>query len=381
MKLLEHEAKTILSQFKIAVPSSVLVHKGKIPKLDLPVVLKSQVPIGGRGKAGGIKVVKSDNKLHEAIDDLFKLDIKGFTPQTLLAEELLNIKHEYYISMVIDRKTATIMLVAQKMGGINVEDGSRSDLLEMAVGNWNLEGGIWKMVVGWWKMEGGSWKVANNPNFEAVGQALADYYDLQGQAFALQDLVENLYRCFIKNDAMLIEINPLVLTTDDKLVAGDCKMELDDSASFRHDWKFEQTEAEVNFVTLDEHGTVATIANGAGLAMATVDAVANAGMKPANFLDIGGGANTESVMAAFTQIMEYSHVKTIVINIFAGITRCDEVAKAIIAARDQMPGLPKLCIRLAGTNYDEAKILLDKNNIKLLPTLEACIDQALEYSS
>lgn len=366
MKLMEHEAKSILSQFKIAVPSSVLVHKGKTTELDLPVVLKSQVPIGGRGKAGGIKVVKSDKKLNKTIDDLFKLDIKGFIPQTLLAEELLDIKHEYYISMVIDRKTATIMLVAQKMGGINVE---------------SLEGGIWKMVVGWWKMEGGSWKVANNPNFEAVGQALADYYDLQGQAFVLQDLVENLYKCFVRNDATLIEINPLVLTTDDKLVAGDCKMELDDSASFRHNWKFEQTEAEVNFVTLDEHGTVATIANGAGLAMATVDAVANAGMKPANFLDIGGGANTESVMAAFAQIMEYSHVKTIVINIFAGITRCDEVAKAIIAARDQMPGLPKLCIRLAGTNYDEAKVLLDKNNIKLLPTLEACIDQALEYTS
>lgn len=367
MKLMEHEAKTILSQFKIAVPSSVLVHKGKTPELDLPVVLKSQIPIGGRGKAGGIKIVKSGDKLNKTIDDLFKLDIKGFIPQTLLAEELLNIKHEYYISMIIDRKTATIMLVAQKMGGINVEDGSRSDLLEMAVGNWNLEGGIWQ--------------TANTPNFEVVGQALADYYDLQGQAFVLQDLVENLYKCFVRNDATLIEINPLVLTADNKLVAGDCKMELDDSASFRHDWRFEQTEAEVNFVTLDEHGTVATIANGAGLAMATVDAVANAGMKPANFLDIGGGANTESVMAAFTQIMEYSHVKTIVINIFAGITRCDEVAKAIIAARDQIPGLPKLCIRLAGTNYDEAKILLDKNNIKLLPTLEACIDQALEYTS
>ncbi|HRN97013.1 MAG TPA: hypothetical protein PLZ58_00985 [Candidatus Saccharibacteria bacterium] len=361
MKLLEHEAKTILSLFKIAVPSSVLVHKGKTTELDLPVVLKSQVPIGGRGKAGGIKVVKSDKKLNKTIDDLFKLDIKGFIPQTLLAEELLDIKHEYYVSMIIDRATAAIQVVAGRDGGVEVESNDADSYLTVGFGDLEIGNG--------------------KANFDSVGQALADYYDLQGQAFVLQDLVENLYRCFIKNDAMLIEINPLVLTTDDKLVAGDCKMELDDSASFRHDWKFEQTEAEVNFVTLDEHGTVATIANGAGLAMATVDAVANAGMKPANFLDIGGGANTESVMAAFAQIMEYSHVKTIVINIFAGITRCDEVAKAIIAARDQMPGLPKLCIRLAGTNYDVAKVLLDKNNIKLLPTLEACIDQALEYTS
>ena len=154
-------------------------------------------------------------------------------------------------------------------------------------------------------------------------------------------------------------------------------MTLDDAAAFRHpEWNFEQTSKEVNFVSLDEDGTVGIIANGAGLAMATVDAVADAGMRPANFLDVGGGANAASVLAAFRRIMEYRSVKAIVINIFAGITRCDEVARAIIEAKEQIVDLPPLCIRLAGTNYAEAKVLLDDAEISLLPTLKECLDTA-----
>jgi succinyl-CoA synthetase beta subunit len=156
-------------------------------------------------------------------------------------------------------------------------------------------------------------------------------------------------------------------------------MTLDDAAAFRHrDWKFEQQTVEANFVTLDQNGTVATIANGAGLAMATVDAVSNFDMTPANFLDVGGGANAESVLAAFKRIMEYPNVRVIVINIFAGITRCDEIAKAIIQAKEQLSDLPPLCIRLAGTNYEKAAELLAAENITLMPTLEACLEAAKE---
>ena len=190
-------------------------------------------------------------------------------------------------------------------------------------------------------------------------------------------MVKNLYRCLIKNDATLIEINPLIYTTDKKLVAGDCKMELDDAAHFRHpEWKFEEKPTNTNFVTLDENGSIATIANGAGLAMATVDAVRDFGMNPANFLDIGGGSNSASVLAAFQKIMEYPNIKAIVINIFAGITRCDEVAKAIITAKEQISDLPPLSIRLAGTNVEQANALLAEHNIQLLPTLEACLRAA-----
>jgi len=351
MKLLEYEAKSLLKTAGIPVPASSLITKEGSADISAPVVLKSQVPTGGRGKLGGIKLINSDDLVRPAIDELFSLSIKGFLPTTLLAEEKLAIKREYYLSLVIDRPTAAIRLVAHINGGVEVEDNPADTYLNVAVGE---------------KKE--AWDVA--------GQQLADYYDIPGQTFVLQDLIENIYTCFVQNDATLLEINPLILTDDDKIVAGDCKMELDDSAAFRHEWQFEETLGESNFVTLDEHGTIATIANGAGLAMATVDAVADAGMSPANFLDIGGGANTESLLAAFERIMQYPNIQAIVINIFAGITRCDEVAKAIIAAQKQITDLPPLYIRLAGTNFEAAEVLLQDEHIPILTTLEACLDAA-----
>jgi succinyl-CoA synthetase beta subunit len=151
-------------------------------------------------------------------------------------------------------------------------------------------------------------------------------------------------------------------------------MELDDAAAFRHpDWSFEQKSADVNFVTIDPNGEVATIANGAGLGMATVDGVVDSGLSAANFLDIGGGANSDSVLAAFEKIMEYPHVKAVVINIFAGITRCDEVARAIITAKQHIPTLPSLSIRLAGTNFEQAVELLTNEGIATSATLEECL--------
>jgi len=349
MKLLEYEAKAILSQSGIPVPTSTLI-RSVSDDVTLPTVLKSQVPIGGRGKAGGIKIVESKSELTEAIKQLLSLDIKGFTPGSLLAEEKLSIKKELYLSLLIDRASAGISLVAHKNGGVEVED------------NHNFA----------------SWPLGDTPDFDALGQSLADYYELPGQTFSLQDLIQNLYACMVKNDATLIEINPLVVTSNDTLVAGDCKMNLDDSAAFRHDWQFEDTPVEANFVTINPNGNVATIANGAGLAMATVDAVFEAGLSPANFLDIGGGANTQTLLAAFNRIVEYPNLKAIIINIFAGITRADEVARAIVAAKEQITHLPPLFIRLAGTNYDEAAQILNENNVVIMPSLESCLDAAKE---
>lgn len=348
MKLLEYEAKELLSGSHIAVPVSRLVSK-LTDTTPLPVVLKSQVPVGGRGKAGGIRIVTDQSQLSDAIKDLLHLSIKGHTPLKLLAEELLQINHEYYVSLLIDKPTATIHLMAHINGGVEVEENDSDSYLNVEV---------------------------NQKNFDSVGQELADYFNLPGQTFVLQDLVERLYHCFTKNDTLLLEINPLVYTADEKFVAGDCKMTLDDNAAFRHVWDFEDKPAEANFVTLDHDGTVATIANGAGLAMATIDGVHDAGMVPANFLDIGGGANTATLLAAFKRLGEYPNIKAIVINIFAGITRCDEVARAIIAARDQITDLPPLFIRLAGTSYESAAKLLAAEGIPMLKTLEACLAAA-----
>jgi len=347
MKLLEYEAKTLLADSKIPIPHSSTFRVGSEAPTTLPVVLKSQVPTGGRGKAGGILVVDSPDELQPAIDKLFSLEIKGFTPQTLLAEEKIAITKELYLSILIDRASSSIQLIAHIDGGIEVED--------------NTDFRTWSL---------------DNPSFDAIGQELADYYQLPGQTFALQDLVENLHTCLVKNDATLIEINPLVLTADNQLVAGDCKMTLDDAAAFRHQWDFEQKPTEANFVTIDPAGNIATIANGAGLAMATVDAAFDAGLKPANFLDIGGGSNTETLLKAFNKIVEYKNLQAIIINIFAGITRADEVANAIVAAKEQITNLPPLFIRLAGTNDEAAAKILTDKGITIMPNLESCLAAA-----
>jgi len=349
MNLLEYEAKNILSMFKINTPDSVIIKQSDKNTLKIPVVLKSQVPTGGRGKAGGIRVIESADDLQKNIDEIFELDIKGFKPKTILAEEKIAIKKELYLSILIDRASSSIRIMANVRGGVEVEE--------------NLASSFWNMAIG-------------KENIEVVGQQLADYFDLPGQTFLLQDMLENLYKCFVENDATLIEINPLVLTDEDQLVAGDCKMTLDNNAAFRHDWAFEEEIKQSNFVSLNETGNIATIANGAGLAMATVDAVSDAGLKPANFLDIGGGADAESLKVAFDKIMQYKNIQAIVINIFAGITRCDEVARAIITARADFSTLPPLFIRLAGTNYQSAVKLLEDEDIAVLPNLSSCIEVA-----
>jgi len=347
MKLLEYEAKQILKDSNIPVPTGQTFHIGENTPANLPLVLKSQVPTGGRGKAGGIIIVDTLDKIQPAIDKLFTLDIKGFTPKTLLAEEKLSIQQELYLSILIDRASSGVQLIAHIAGGIEVEDNTDFK-------SWSLK----------------------TPNFDVIGQELADYYQLPSQTFALQDLIENLYNCLVKNDATLIEINPLILTADNQLVAGDCKMTLDDAAAFRHDWQFEETPAEANFVTINPDGNVATIANGAGLAMATVDAAFDAGLQPANFLDIGGGATTETLLKAFHQIVEYKYLQAIIINIFAGITRADEVARAVVAAKAQINHLPPLFIRLAGTNESAAAQILTDNGITTMPNLASCLAAA-----
>lgn len=351
MKLLEYEAKAILRQHTIPVPASQIVKKQVSEMPVFPVVLKSQVPTGGRGKAGGIVIVKNQKQYKETVKKLFKLPIKSHLPHALIAEECLNIRHEYYLSILLDKPNACITFMAHKNGGVEVEENPTDSYAKIPLND--------------------------HPDFETIGTQLAECFNLPDKTFVLQDLAENLFICFVKNDALLIEINPFVLTKDNMLVAGDCKIELDDAAQFRHkDWEFVTKRAEVNFVTLDKKGNVATIANGAGLAMATVDAVADTGLIPANFLDIGGGANESSVLAAFERIMTYPDVKVIIINIFAGITRCDEVARAIIAARTHIPNLPPLSIRLAGTNFNEAVELLEKESIPVLATLEDCLSYA-----
>lgn len=352
MILLEYEAKKILNSFKIPVPlSEIHPANEEVPATSLiPCVIKSQVPTGGRGKRGGIKIANTAEEFAALFKEVAAREIKEFTPKTLLLEEKIAIARELYLSLRIDRATESIQLMAHPNGGVEIEENAADTFFTLSL---------------------------HAAPTLAQGEALAEFFAAPEATFALQDLLGSLYTCFIKSDATLIEINPLVITDAGDLIAGDCKMTLDDSAAFRHsDWQFEANITPANFVTLNPQGTVATIANGAGLAMATVDAVAAMDLQPANFLDIGGGANAESVLKAFHGILEYENVQAIIINIFAGITRCDEIAKAIVSARSHIENLPPLFIRLAGTNYEAAKEILDAENIPLLPTLNDCLTAA-----
>ena len=350
MNLLEHESKSLLSKANIPTPKGSLVTSHTTTAPFLPLVLKSQVPTGGRGKAGGIKIINTEAEFQQAKQELLQLSIKGHTPHTLLAEKLLAINKEFYLSLLIDRSAQQMQLVAHRDGGMEVEDNTN----------------FWRRPI------------SDKSDAEALGQELADYFNLPEKTFVLQDIIENLYTAFTTEDALLIEINPLILTDDERLIAGDAKIILDDAAAFRHDWHYEQEHTESNFVTINPDGNVATIANGAGLAMATVDAAYDAGLTPANFLDIGGGASVETLLAAFHRIVEYPKLKAIIINIFAGITKADEVAKAIIAAKEQIPHLPPLCIRIAGTNQEAAQELLNEQSIALHATLASCLTEAKE---
>ena len=348
MRLLEYQAKQCLAEAGVAVPQSNVVESATVVP-TAPIVLKSQVPIGGRGKAGGVVIVREQSAVTPTIQRLFALDIGGYTPTKLLAEEVLSIARECYISLTINREQSSIELLAHTSGGIDVEEHEGAAFFRQAI---------------------------TTQTVPIVAEALAEYLSLPEQAFALEDVVANCLRCFIDNDCLLLEINPLVVTTDSQLIAGDAKMTIDDAALFRHPQWHEALE-DHNFVTLDHNGTVATIANGAGLAMATVDAVTARGVQPANFLDIGGTATPEKILASFEQIARFPAVALIIINIFGGIVRCDDVAAAIISAKQQLPDLPPLAVRLTGNREAEAKALLTREHIPLYDNLSQILEEAV----
>lgn len=348
MRLLEYEAKNLLSACGVPIPRSKVFAVNELQAIAAPIVLKSQVPIGGRGKLGGVQIVRRQSDVESIARKMFNLKIKGFLPSKLLAEEILDINREFYFSLNINRQTASIELLAHTSGGVEIESQDTADFFRRDI---------------------------VNEKFESLADELADYLNIADKTFLLQDIIQNACRCFIDNDCLILEINPLILTKDGNLTAGDAKITVDDAAAFRHlDWRFEDNSTEHNFVILNRDGVVATIANGAGLAMATVDAVTASGLTPANFLDIGGTATSDKILDCFRQITTLDNINVIIINIFGGIVRCDEVARAIIDAQRQIPNLPKLTIRLSGNRESEARQLLAQYNLPLFDGLEAILE-------
>lgn len=353
MDLFEYQGKQYFARFGIPVPTGAVADTveeavAHANEIGYPVVIKAQVQVGGRGKAGGIKIANNADEAQTHATNILGMDIKGHVVRRLWIESASDIAEEYYVSFTLDRAAKQFLGMISAKGGIDIEQVAVESPEALHRIHINPAGNFAAS-------DARAFVEAANLNPAAVDQAVA--------------LVEKLYTCFVEGDADLVEINPLILSQDGRVYALDAKVSLDDSAEFRHpEWaSFEAVEAVdererlakekgLQYIGLD--GTVGIIANGAGLAMSTLDTVKQVGGSAANFLDIGGGANAEVVTNALTVINTDPNVKAIMINIFGGITRGDEVARGIVEALQRVDLHAPLVIRIDGTNSAEGREIL-----------------------
>ena len=358
MKLLEFEAKEILREAGIPIPKGIMVRAGDDPKavaaqIGERVVVKAQVDVGGRGKAGGI-LMADPGTVQETTEKLLGSSIKGVPVHAVLIEEQIAIKHEYYLSISIDRSAASPLILFTSSGGVDIEEVARSN-----------PDAIRRVIV--------------NPLLTDVpGYSIR--YLLNGAPKELGPVINRLYHVFRSKDALLAEINPLV-TTPDGVYAADAKLIIDDNAlgrqgfSENRDLNDRERKAEefgFSFVELD--GSIGVIGNGAGLTMATVDLITVLGGRPANFLDVGGGADRVRVAHAVRLLGSMPGVSVIIVNLLGGITRCDEVAAGIIEAGVSQ----QVIVRLAGTNEEEGRQMLNQHGYRMLDTMEEAVAAAVE---
>ncbi len=375
MRLHEYQSKEVFADNKIPIPRGRLASTPEEAKLIAeelsgPVVLKAQVLIGGRGKAGGVRLVKSPEEAAEEASKILGNRIKDIPVRRILVEEAVNIQQEIYFGMTVDRENGETMMIASAEGGIEIEEVARVSPEKIV-------------------------RVGINP--------LLGLRDFQVRNLATEiEIPRNLWRDFIRIcqnfyttyqnlDATLAEINPLVITTDNRIIALDGKIIVDDNALFRHPDLVdkrdtsaeppEETEARkfgLAYIKLD--GNIGCLVNGAGLAMATMDVIQHKGGQPANFLDIGGGASAEKVAAALRIILADPQVETVLINIFGGITRCDEVANGINQILDQIKTDIPFIIRLVGTNETEGRQILADANLETAETLQEAAEKAVNLT-
>lgn len=339
--------------------------------MGYPVVLKSQVLVGGRGKAGGIKVVKSEDELREQYAKLTQLSIKGYPVKKIYVVRAIDIRKEYYLAAIVDTSREDIVLIASSEGGVEIEETAKTN--PDAIKKYYLQGD----------------KELDRARFAPFIQSVFDTPELQEQGTTV---FAGLLKTFFANDCSLAEINPLVIDGSGTIYAADAKINLDDNALERHedlaglrDMDYEEPdeveakEKNLSFVKLD--GNVGCIVNGAGLAMATMDIVKLSGGNPANFLDVGGSSNPEKVLNALKIILRNSDVRAILINIFGGITRCDDIAAGILEARRQMDLPVPLVIRLTGTNEEEAKEMLTKEGMETFSTMREAVEKVVALAN
>ena len=369
MNIHEHQAKEILKKFGINVPNGIAVfsleeidQKFKILKTN-KIVLKAQIHAGGRGKAGGIKIVNNINELKKEAKSLFRKKLvthqtgpQGKEVKRLYLEETCNIEKEFYLSCLVDRSSSKIAFISSAEGGVDIEGVAKNNPEKIITVKLNLSASV------------------HEEDIKKIIQPFGLSEKAKKQAF---HLIQSIYKVLIEKDASLIEVNPLILTKGGKLLCLDAKINFDDNAIYRHPdilslkdvneedpIEAEASKHELAYIKLD--GKIGCMVNGAGLAMATMDIIKLYGSEPANFLDVGGGASKEKVSAAFKIILSDKNVKGILINIFGGIMRCDVLAQGVVdAAKETNLSVP-LVVRLAGTNVELGKEILKKSNLKII---------------
>ena len=370
MNIHEHQAKEILREFGAPISNGVVIYsvreiKDKIKMLkSKEFVLKAQIHAGGRGKAGGVKLIKNISELEsEAKKMMGKVLVthqtgpEGKEVKRLYIEEASNILKEFYFSCLVDRETSKIAFISSTEGGMDIEKVAAESPNKIITTKIDL------------KVEG--------PSDKELEEIIKVFKFNQKQKIIAKELTKSLYKIILERDASLIEINPLILTKENNIICLDAKMNFDDNAIYRqpdilklrdlneeNSAEIEASKYDLAYIKLN--GSIGCMVNGAGLAMATMDIIKIYGKEPANFLDVGGGASKEKVTAAFKLILADKNVKGILINIFGGIMRCDVLAQGVVEAAKQINLSIPIVVRLAGTNFKEGKEILDNSKLKIL---------------
>ena len=369
MNIHEHQAKEILKKYGAVVPDGVFSHsveelleKAKLLKTE-KLVLKAQIHAGGRGKAGGIKIINTIEELSVAAKEMLGKNLithqtgpQGRNVKRLYVESSSKIDKEFYLSCLVDRASSKITFISSDQGGMDIEEVAKNNPKKIITTNVNLE------------------KKISDEDCKKIIEIFNLNLDAKKQA---TNLIKSIYKMFVELDANLVEINPLILTKENKIICLDAKMSFDDNALFRHpeilklrDFneeekiEIEASKHGLSYIKLD--GSIGCMVNGAGLAMATMDIIKLQGEEPANFLDVGGGASKEKVSAAFKIILSDTNVKGILINIFGGIMRCDILAKGLVEAAREIKIEVPLVVRLAGTKFEEGKKILDNSGLEII---------------
>jgi succinyl-CoA synthetase beta subunit len=369
MNIHEYQAKELLKKYGAPVSNGVVIFRledisNKINQLNTKqFVLKAQIHAGGRGKAGGVKLVKNLDELRKEAQEMFEKVLvthqtgpEGKKVKTLYIEEASEILKEFYLSCLVDRESSKIAFISSTEGGMDIEKVAKNTPKKIITTKVELNGEI---------------------NDENILKIIKPFNLNNDQIQEAKKLIKALYKILTEKDASLIEINPLIITKDEKIMCLDAKMNFDDNAIFRrpdilklrdiNEEKPAEIEAgKYNLAYVKLNGSIGCMVNGAGLAMATMDIIKLYGEEPANFLDVGGGASKEQVAAAFKLILSDKNVKGILINIFGGIMRCDVLAQGVVDAAKEINLNIPLVVRLAGTNFKEGKVILDQSGLKIL---------------